>query len=287
MNSARPSSQVLADASSPPGGGLRLCAWPPCRAPLRPGARPDAIYHSKPCRQAAWRLREQLGTAERADRPLRLAYADPPYPGLSKKYYNGHPDFAGEVDHTALLSRLQAYDGWALSTSTDALPEILALCVVQDLQVRVGAWIRGSRPTAARGPLSAWEPVVYRGARPLVSSEPGDDVLILDDVLIFAAKPRRSDPKHVIGAKPWPFCAWLFRDLLQARAGDQLDDLFPGSGGVQIAWEAWTSPPPARDASPPSPGDAPQEYCGDVSDGAGADTLASLSAVCDATARAA
>jgi len=54
-------------------------------------------------------------------RPLRLAYADPPYPG--KAYlYRDHPDYGGEVDHAELIERLAAYDGWALSTSAAALP---------------------------------------------------------------------------------------------------------------------------------------------------------------------
>lgn len=35
---------------------------------------------------------------------MRIAYADPPYPGQSKLYRN-HPDYAGEVDHAALQWR--------------------------------------------------------------------------------------------------------------------------------------------------------------------------------------
>ena len=34
----------------------------------------------------------------------RLGYADPPYPGLAHLYAD-HPDFAGEVDHAALIRR--------------------------------------------------------------------------------------------------------------------------------------------------------------------------------------
>lgn len=59
--------------------------------------------------------------------PLRLAYADPPYPG-NAWLYRGHRDYAGEVDHGELLARLVGYDGWALSTSAAALPAVLALC---------------------------------------------------------------------------------------------------------------------------------------------------------------
>ena len=60
---------------------------------------------------------------------MRFAYADPPYPGQSKRLYGDHPDYAGEVDHTALVDRLVSEypDGWALSTSVEALRGVLVL----------------------------------------------------------------------------------------------------------------------------------------------------------------
>lgn len=58
------------------------------------------------------------------------------------------------------------------------------------------------------------------------------------DAFALAARPRISDPRRVIGAKPAPFLFWLF-SLLGARPGDHFDDLFPGSGGVMRAWELW------------------------------------------------
>ena len=85
--------------------------------------------------------------------------------------YRDHPDYAGEVDHVALIRRLQLeYDGWALSTSAAALPAVLALCPPG---VRVAAWHRGERPTPSRWPLNAWEPVIYSGGRPADPSRPG------------------------------------------------------------------------------------------------------------------
>lgn len=42
-------------------------------------------------------------------------------------------------------------------------------------------------------------------------------------------------------------CLWIF-DLLGARAGDQFDDLLPGSGGVARAWQAYTRTPAASGA---------------------------------------
>ena len=92
------------------------------------------------CRQARHRFLRAAGRAEAVSGvPLRLAYADPPYPA-NAWMYRGHPDYAGEVDHAALIERLAGYDGWALSTSAEALPEVLALCLPG---VRVAAWHRG------------------------------------------------------------------------------------------------------------------------------------------------
>lgn len=71
---------------------------------------------------------------------MRLAYADPPYPGRAH-LYEGHPDYAGEVDHEALIEHLNGwkrYDGWALSTSAAALRELLPLCP-PDVRVLAGA----------------------------------------------------------------------------------------------------------------------------------------------------
>ena len=172
---------------------VRTCAW--CKGEIPAGARRDAITCSQPCRQARHRVARyaSLSAGHDASRsaaaprdgsraarrdvscgpgPRRFAYADPPYPGKSRRYYGDHPDFAGEVDHAELLSRVATYDGWALSTSAAALPAVLAEAVAQDLPVRVASWMRGARTHAtARYPVNAWEPVIYV---PLPSRAPGE-----------------------------------------------------------------------------------------------------------------
>ncbi len=72
------------------------------------------------------RFLRAVGYAEAVapDRPLRLAYADPPHPGKAR-LYRDHPDYGGEVNHAELIDRLAAYDGWALSASAEALPAVL------------------------------------------------------------------------------------------------------------------------------------------------------------------
>jgi hypothetical protein len=242
---------------------LSMCAW--CSGPIPARARRDAITCSQRCRQARHRVTAAVRDGSpgstrdasrgpgrdpsRVDAPLqarRFAYADPPYPGLSG-YYRGHPDYAGEVDHAGLLSRLATYDGWALSTSAAALPMVLSLAVSQDLAVRVAAWIRGPRPHAtARHALNAWEPVIYA---PVALA--GAGAMRRVDVLTHGVAPMTTLPTRVIGTKPAAFCRWVF-DLVGATPHDTMDDLFPGSGMVGRCWETFAAA--ARDGSGPHDG---------------------------------
>lgn len=221
---------------------LRLCEW--CTNPLPAGRRSDARFCKTACRQAAHRFRPKGGgPVASSGSPLRLAYADPPYPEQAD-LYRGHADFAGEVDHVELVARLMLDypDGWALSTSAAALPMVLASCPTS---VRVAAWFRGERPTPSWRPLSAWEPVIIHGGRAYLSSVDQRRL----DALIHVARARRTDPNHVVGAKPVAFCHWLF-GLLGALPGDQLDDIFPGSFGVARAWAAYCRQPPLSPSHP-------------------------------------
>lgn len=207
-----------------------ICAW--CGGPIPANTRRDSITCSKRCRQARWRFLRDVGHGTAGTHTLRMAYADPPYPGLSRRYYGEHADYAGEVDHAALLSQLATFDGWALSTSTAALPEVLALC---PKGTRVAAWVRGEAGFAkSNRPLNGWEPVLYFGGRAVQSEA---DVRRVD-TLVYHAHPRLTDPKRVVGAKPAVFIRWMF-DLLGAQPQDEFTDMFPGSGGVTRAWSAF------------------------------------------------
>lgn len=142
---------------------------------------------------------------------VRLAYADPPYPGRAH-LYREHPDYAGEVDHNALIARLQTYDGWALSTSAESLHWLLPLCP----EVRVLAW---TKHTVA----VSWEPVLVRSARPIDHvTGPRDWIAVEPEA--FQWRPRPDS--YVIGQKPEAFCRWLFQ-WLGAEHGDTLEDMFP------------------------------------------------------------
>lgn len=225
---------------------MRRCAN--CGGPIPASMRRDAKSCSVRCRQAKKRFSDAVGLAERfaSGVPLKLAYADPPYPGLSRRYYGDHPDYAGEVDHAQLIAQLTEFDGWALSTSARSLQAVLALCPPD---VQIAAWHRGARHTASKRPVSAWEPVIYWGGRPDLSgadsATPGQrdgsaTAQRRTDSLVYPAKPRLTDPNRVTGAKPAAFSRWVF-DLLGATAGDQFTDLFPGSGAVGRAWETFTT----------------------------------------------
>lgn len=187
-------------------------------------------FCSQRCRQRAHDFARQVRVASAAAQPMRFCYLDPPYVRRSR-LYRKQPTYAGEVNHGELLDRVLAgrFDGWALSAAEDSLQLILRLCDDRALRPNIAAWSRGSRPGRSRGPRSSWEPVIYMGGREEVRKDWTDDSLNL------VARPRRADPRHVIGAKPAAFCSWLF-DLWGAAAGDALADWFPGSGGVGRAW---------------------------------------------------
>ena len=179
----------------------RVCAW--CKKPIPARARRDAVCCSVCCRQARHRFLRTVGRAEAGapGRLLRLAYADPPYPGKAR-LYRDHPDYGGEVDHVALIERLAVYDGWALSTSAEALPAVLALCPAG---ARVAAWHRGERPTRSRWPLHAWEPVLYYGGRQLVTGARGHGLYLgLDRPprLCECSLAGRSDPSLPLRPAP-------------------------------------------------------------------------------------
>lgn len=157
---------------------------------------------------------------------MRIAYADPPYLGQAKRHYSHDPRCA-EVDHKALIDRLNTYDAWALSLSAPSLQQILALCPTD---VRVGAWVKPFCAFKANvNPAYAWEPVIFRGGR-----KRGRDIDTLRDWVSENITLR----KGLSGVKPARFSWWVF-EFLGAEIGDTLDDIFPGSGAVTDAWLAW------------------------------------------------
>lgn len=246
---------TVGESSTPRGDAVascsgRHCAW--CRSLLEVAAAADTRFCGRKCRQSAFRLRRRRQTEDMASRPMRFAYADPPYPGLARKYYQNEASYGGEVDHRALVASLAAggYDGWALSTSAKALRDVLPLCPEG---ARVCSWVKPiGASTRTFGLHSCWEPLIVVRGRPL---RPG-----VRDWL--SAQPARGGGE-LPGRKPIAFCAWLF-DCLGMLGGDTLVDLFPGTGVVTRAWAELS--PRSSTTSPrllPQVATASQEYLDD------------------------
>lgn len=161
---------------------------------------------------------------------MKIAYADPPYLGMGKRYPE-HPEsriWDDPQTHKDLLFRLDAdYDGWAYSLSS---PSILSLAQYAPVGTRVGSWVKpfcAFKPGV--NPAYAWEPIFFKPARRL-----GRDVPTERDWVSANITLRRG----CVGAKPEAVCRWMFQ-IIGAQPDDEFSDLFPGSGAVSVAWDAW------------------------------------------------
>ena len=163
---------------------------------------------------------------------MKLGYADPPYIGCAH-LYRDHPDYAGEVDHAALIERLQSeFDGWVLHAAATPRSYAVIIPLIEKIEgVRICQW---TKPFAAYkrnvSVAYATEPVFIKAARkPVVSKRQ-----IMRDFIAEPITLRRG----LTGAKPEKVCHWAF-ELLGARPEDDLADMFPGTGAVARAWETW------------------------------------------------
>lgn len=155
---------------------------------------------------------------------MRAAYADPPYPGCAHLY----PEKT-EVDHAELIARLESeFDGWLLHTTSTALQDILPLC---PRGVRVMAWVKPFAAFKRNVSVAyAWEPVIVKAVRkPVVRGR-----LVMRDWISESITLK----KGLVGAKPPAVCQWAF-EMLGLEAGDDLVDLYPGTGAVGRAWQDW------------------------------------------------
>jgi len=174
---------------------------------------------------------------------VRIAYADPPYPGCAK-LYRDQADYAGEVDHAELVRRLEAeFDGYVLHTSSVALPLVLPLL---SAPYRVMAWVKPFAAFKRNVSVAyAWEPVVVRACRkPVVAHR-----VIMRDWFAESITLR----KGLTGAKPPNLIRWAF-EMVGAQLGDDLADLYPGTGIVGVTWDEWCRERQAEVPAPPASG---------------------------------
>lgn len=175
---------------------------------------------------------ERIDLTEQQKRSLsvsrKFAYADPPYPGCSA-LYRDHPDYDGEVDHAALIDQLERdFDGWALHTSSVALPYISVLI---PKSARVMAWVKPFAAFKRNVSVAyAWEPVIVKAVRkPTVTGR-----VVMRDWVAESITMKRG----LTGAKPEKVCHWVF-EVAGLDRDDMFFDLFPGTGAVQRAWDSW------------------------------------------------
>ena len=169
---------------------------------------------------------------------MNIALADPPYPGCAH-LYREHPDYGGEVDHKALLERLQdEFDGWVLHTHVPGLRMMEGRGWLP-ADVRICGWFKSFAAFKRNVSVAyAWEPVIIKAARkPEVSKR----IIYRDFVEVpECIKNPIAMQRGLAGAKPENVCHWAF-ELMGAHPDDTLHDLFPGTGAVGRAWETWQS----------------------------------------------
>lgn len=160
---------------------------------------------------------------------MRIAYADPPYPGCADLYKN-HADYAGEVNHRALVAQLEEFDGWVLHTHVPGLRMMERERMLPD-DIRICQWVKPFCAFKRNVPVAyAYEPVIIKAARkPVVAQR-----VVMRD---WIAEPITLQ-RGLTGAKPERVCFWAF-EIVGADLDDELVDLFPGTGAVTKAWEKW------------------------------------------------
>lgn len=170
---------------------------------------------------------------------MRFAYADPPYIGQAKRHYS-HDPLCAEVDHEQLIEKLyrEFPDGWALSASSTSLHEIIAILrhfhsifFERDFP-RIAVWCKsfGAFKRNVR-PAYMWEPVIFYGGRNPTngfSHKPPEKNGAQTTPKDFIVEPITLQ-KGLVGAKPEKVCRWILQ-LLNAQPGDEVVDLYPGTG---------------------------------------------------------
>lgn len=156
---------------------------------------------------------------------MRFAYADPPYLGCGASRY-GRPEWDQMDTHCDLMVRLfnEYPEGWAMSCNPKDLWWLLSEGTDA---VRVCFWGKTMHQIHHQVPVQyACEVVLLSGGR-----DAPNKPMVRD----WISGPR-SQEKGLVGAKPDYFNDWVLA-LLNYQPGDELDDLFPGTGGMGRAVE--------------------------------------------------
>jgi hypothetical protein len=151
-----------------------------------------------------------------------------------------HPDAArwdDPAEHASLLAQIDRDfpDGWAYSLSAVSLRVLLPLA---PQGCRIMAWVKPWVAFTGAWPAYGWEPVLARvshGRTNLRRMKPKDWV---------AASVGAGHTEPFFGSKPVEFSRWLIDVFaLGEHPGDELVDMFPGSGAVSRAWAEFRGGP--------------------------------------------
>ena len=177
---------------------------------------------------------------------MKLCIADPPYLGRAVRWYgeggcgdgkglnqaDNHPEahlWDRPETHQKLVQDLDRdYDGWAIAMSVHSLSTYLQIVETDSRNgIRVCVWHKPSAITSGSRITNHWEPVLVRV--PANRKGWASDAPRISDVLTCAA------PKNGFrGSKPKEWTHWVL-DLLGYQDGDEVTDLFHGSGAVSQA----------------------------------------------------
>jgi hypothetical protein len=182
---------------------------------------------------------------------VRLAIADPPYPpfvgsggskarasrwyGTGQRSRKDRPadqhDGAAEWDQPErhrrlLLDLLDEYDGFGIATSPDGIAAYGPL----PPEMRIMVWVKPNASPGSHRLRSLWEAVLLFPPVGRRSNRGG--VGMVPDVLTAPA-PRVG----FHGAKPAVWTWWVL-DAMSYAEGDDVSDIFPGSGLVDAALRA-------------------------------------------------
>ena len=165
---------------------------------------------------------------------MKLAYADPPYYGYGNLYNDTaiaaecrYDDLSAWADLIGDLCT--RYDGWALSMTSGNLHDILPMCPPG---TRIAAWVKPFAAFKANVRIAyTWEPVIFMPGR----DRSRDGASVGRDHLAEGITMKRG----LTGVKPDRFNSWVL-DLLGWMPGDEFEDMFPGSGGMDRVVDART-----------------------------------------------
>jgi hypothetical protein len=176
---------------------------------------------------------------------MKLAIADPPYLGRAVRHYgvggraygrgkgksDTHPEahiWDNPETHRQMVRDLDAnYDGWAIAMSVHSLSTYLEVVETESENgIRVCVWHKPNAIPSGSRIINYWEPVLVK----VPASRKGRTKGVITKDIFTANAPRVG----FSGSKPKEWTHWVL-DLMGYQEGDQVTDLFHGSGAVSKA----------------------------------------------------